>query len=391
VTDVDAARTAPPVPETAPAPHEPVPGDPPRGRRGLVWLGLGGAVVVAAATGIWLWVADSSPDAVPATTGPEATAIVEVGTVSATERWDGRLGRGTPFTVRSGAAGTITRLADPGAPVGGGDVLFRVDEQPVTLLSGVVPMYRDLGPGASGPDVAQLEDNLAALGYLGFAADDRYSSSTVDAVRVWQQEIGAAATGMVARGDVIFAPGGGQVATLRFRIGDVVAPGTPVLDIAGTDQVVNLEVDVGDLDRFDVGAEVTVLLPGGDEVPGTVSAATVVEAALASPEAMSGEGDAATDPAPIVEIDIALDGNAPDQLVGVPVEVVVRVDERTDVLLVPVNALLARAEGGYALEVVADDGTTSIVPVETGLFGAGKVEVTSADIDEGTVVGVAGR
>jgi multidrug efflux pump subunit AcrA (membrane-fusion protein) len=106
---------------------------------------------------------------------------------------------------------------------------------------------------------------------------------------------------------------------------------------------------------------------------------------------MSGEGDAATDPAPIVEIDIALDGNAPDQLVGVPVEVVVRVDERTDVLLVPVNALLARAEGGYALEVVADDGTTSIVPVETGLFGAGKVEVTSADIDEGTVVGVAGR
>jgi hypothetical protein len=58
---------------------------------------------------------------------------------------------------------------------------------------------------------------------------------------------------------------------------------------------------------------------------------------------------------------------------------------------VPVTALLALAEGGYGLEVVAEDGTTSTVPVDTGLFAEGKVEVSSPEIEEGTVVGVAGR
>ncbi len=329
--------------------------------------------------------ADPSGESPSTTAGPDATATVERGTISATDSWDGTLERGTPFTVKSNAGGTVTRLADQGTTVGRGDVMFRVDEQPVTLLSGVVPMYRDLGPGASGADVAQIETNLAELGYAGFTVDDDYTSSTADAVRTWQESIGAPPTGTVRRGDVIFAPAGGQVDTLRSEVGDVVAPGAPVLDITGTDQVVNLEVDVDDLDRFAVDTQVTVLLPGGDKRTGTVSRTTVVEVA---PDPMA-EGAAATES--VVQVEVALGENAPEPLVGASVEVVVAVDERTDVLLVPVNALLALAEGGYALEVVADDGTTSLVPVETGLFAEGKVEVSSADIAEGTVVGVAGR
>jgi biotin carboxyl carrier protein len=350
----------------------------------MVRWGLAGALV-ASGVGAWLWASDTSTETPSATAGPGATASVERGTISAIESWDGALERGTPFTVKSSAGGTVTRLADQGAAVGRGDVLFRVDEEPVTLLSGVVPMYRDLQSGASGADVAQIEANLAELGHAGFTVDDDYTSSTADAVRAWQQSIGATPTGAVRRGDVIFAPAGGQVDTLRSEVGDVVAPGAPVLDITGADQVVNLEVDVDDLDRFAVDTEVTVLVPGSDERTGTVSRTTVVEAA---PDPMA-EGGAATES--VVQVEIALGENGPEPLVGASVEVVVAVDERTDVLLVPVNALLALAEGGYALEVVADDGATSLVPVETGLFAEGKVEVSSSDVAEGTVVGVAGR
>jgi peptidoglycan hydrolase-like protein with peptidoglycan-binding domain len=387
VTRVDDPDTAPPVTDTVVEPDEPELREP--GRRRLAWLGLGVAILAAAGVGVWLWVANTSTAADPATAGLEATATVERGTISATESWDGTLQRGTPFTVKTSAQGTVTRLAGQGATVGRGAVLFRVDEQPAVLLSGVVPMYRDLRPGAAGADVEQLESNLAQLGYRGFTVDDEYTASTARAVSAWQEAIGATATGMVARGDVVFAPEGGQVDTLRTQIGDVVAPGTAVLDIAGGGQVVNLDVDVDDLDRFGVDTAVTVRLPGGDEVSGSVSAATVATGREGQ-DAMSGDGDTA-DTEPIVQVEIALDDNAPNQLIGAPVEVVVAVDERTDVLLVPVNALLGLADGGYGLEVVGDDGTTSIVPVETGLFGEGKVEVTSADIAEGTVVGVAGR
>ena len=245
-----------------------------------------------------------------------------------------------------------------------------------------VPMYRDLGPGDSGADVSQLEANLAELGYAGFTVDHQYTEFTAQAVRAWQEDVGAEASGTVARGDVVFVPEGGRVDALHAAVGDRAAPGTAVLDLTGTDQVASLEVDVDDRDRFAVGAEVVVLLPGGDEVAGTVGATAVVEV---RPEGPDGDSES------ILQVEVTLDETVSEEFVGAAVEVVVAVDERTDVLLVPVNALLALAEGGYGLEVVADDGTTSIVPVETGLFAEGTVEVRSADIAEGTVVGVAGR
>jgi peptidoglycan hydrolase-like protein with peptidoglycan-binding domain len=379
VTTVDGAHSIPPVTDT-----EPEPAEPRRRRRGLVWLALGGAVIAAAGVGAWRWVSNTSAEPAPATAGPVATATVERGTISAIESWEGTLDHGRPITVTSSGEGTITRLVDQGVTVALGDELFRVNEQPVNLLYGVVPMFRDLGPGDSGADVEQLEANLAALGYDGFTVDDQYAESTAQAVRAWQEDIGAAPTGTVARGVVIFLPEGGQVDALRVDVGDLVAPGRAILDITGTAQVASLAADVADRDRFEVGTAVTVLLPGGDEVAGTVSATAVVEVRSESPD-----GSTATES--ILEIEIALDEQASDEFVGAPVDVVVAVDERTDVLLVPVNALLALAEGGYGLEVVADDGTTSIVAVEIGLFAEGKVEINSAEVAEGTVVGVAGR
>ncbi|MPZ74479.1 MAG: efflux RND transporter periplasmic adaptor subunit [Nitriliruptorales bacterium] len=380
MSTVDEAHTAPPVTHAGPEPEEP------RHRSRPVWLVLAAAFIAAAAgTGAWVWASNTATEPASAASGPVATAVVERGTIAATESWDGTLDHGTPFTVTSGTGGTITRLAEQGETVARGDELYRVDERPVTLLYGVVPMYRDLGPGASGADVKQLETNLAELGYGRFAVDNQYSSSTADAVRAWQEVIGAGPTGMVARGDIVFLPEGRRVDTLRANVGDVVGPGTAILDITGTAQVVSVEAEVVDRDRFEIDTKVTLVLPGGDEVAGTVTATAVVEAL---PE----EGaEAAADTEPILQAEIALNEKAPDEFVGGPVDVVVAIDERTDVLMVPVNALLALSEGGFGLEVAADDGSTSIVPVETGLFGEGKVEIKSADIAEGMVVGVAGR
>jgi hypothetical protein len=64
-------------------------------------------------------------------------------------------------------------------------------------------------------------------------------------------------------------------------------------------------------------------------------------------------------------------------------------DGRQDVLSVPVAALLARPEGGFALEIVAN-GDSTLVQVTTGLFAAGRVEVAGDGIAEGMRVGVPG-
>jgi hypothetical protein len=52
---------------------------------------------------------------------------------------------------------------------------------------------------------------------------------------------------------------------------------------------------------------------------------------------------------------------------------------------VPVNALLALASGGYAVEVVAPDGVHHLVAVQLGLFDdtAGLVQVTGSGLAAG--------
>ena len=388
-------ETLPPITDAEPEQDEPR-----RRRRGHLWLGLG-VVVAAASAGTWLWLTNASTEPAPAAAGPVATAEVTRGTLTATETWDGTLGHGSPFTVTaqgsaspsegseaSSSSLTVTRLVDQGTAVGRGDQLYRVNEEPVTLLLGKIPMYRDLGSGISGPDVRQLEANLAKLGYEGLTVDALYTSSTADAVRDWQEDIGAEETGIVSRASVVFIPERGRVDTLRVDVGDPVSPGTEVLDITGTKQVASLEVEVDDRDLVEVDTDVTVALPDGSEVAGTVTSLNVVDA---EPSAGLEEGAAEAPTDPVAEVEVTLAEAAPREFIGGPVDVIVGVDERTDVLTVPVNALLALSEGGYGLEVVGDGGTTEIVAVDTGLFAGGRVEVSGAGLAEGTVVGVAGR
>ena len=72
----------------------------------------------------------------------------------------------------------------------------------------------------------------------------------------------------------------------------------------------------------------------------------------------------------------------------------VSITDRTvpNVLAVPVTALLALAGGGYAVEVVADDGTHHLEAVTPGLFddAAGRVQVSGSELAAGQRVVVPG-
>jgi multidrug efflux pump subunit AcrA (membrane-fusion protein) len=125
--------------------------------------------------------------------------------------------------------------------------------------------------------------------------------------------------------------------------------------------------------------KVTVALPSGAHLSGTVSS-------VGSPDDDQG---AAAGQEPTVEAVVGLDDPATvDDLDDGPVRVRFTRQQRKHVLVVPVGALLALAEGGYGLEVI-DDGASRIVPVTTGLFADGKVEVSGPEVREGMTVGMA--
>jgi multidrug efflux pump subunit AcrA (membrane-fusion protein) len=119
-----------------------------------------------------------------------------------------------------------------------------------------------------------------------------------------------------------------------------------------------------------------VTLPGGKSVPGKItSVATVVEA---------GEPDPVTKVEALVALD---DQQAAADLGTASVDVTITASERKDVLTVPIAALVAIDGSGFGVEIV-EEGTTRHVPVRTGLFAGGRVEISGDGITAGMTVGM---
>jgi peptidoglycan hydrolase-like protein with peptidoglycan-binding domain len=335
------------------------------------------AAAVAGAAGAAAIGFGGGADRTPTSTAePPATAPVTRTTLYDREEHDGTLGHGTETAVGSRLGGTVTWLPAAGTVVRRGQALYRVDDTPVVLLHGTLPAYRDLRTGTEGADVRQFETELRALGYTGFTVDDGYTSSTAAAVERWQKALGLEQTGAVALGRVVYAAGPVRVAGVPVGVGEP-AQGT-VLNVSGIDRVVTVALEVSDRRLATTGAAVSVELPGGRTVAGTIGAVeTVIKPA-------QGDAEASTE----VEVTVALaaaDQSAVDGFDLATVGVTFTVAERKDVLTVPVAALLALAEGGYGVQVV-HDGATRVIAVETGLFSGGRVEVSGGGIAEGMIV-----
>jgi peptidoglycan hydrolase-like protein with peptidoglycan-binding domain len=253
-------------------------------------------------------------------------------------------------------------------------------------------MYRALrtgtAPATKGADVKQIQENLMALGYRVTSADGLYTSTTAQAVRRWQADLGMPQTGAVEPGDVVFVPGPVRIAEHRLLVGDRVGDRAgPVLVYTGTIRLVTVQLDITDRALVAVGSTTTVTVPGGARLEGKVAA---IGAVVSAPQVEGGgqdsPGSAVADARVQVTVSIADQASLGD-LDTSPVDVDFVSQERRDVLAVPVVALLALPEGGYGVEIV-EGGTTRVVPVETGMFAASMVEISGPGITEGMQVGV---
>ncbi|WP_242906661.1 peptidoglycan-binding protein [Actinomadura terrae] len=338
-------------------------------------LVVGGVVVVGVGVGavVLSWGGDEAEARRGVRLG---TAVVSRGDLVDTEKVDGRLTYVGARDVWTGASGIVTWAPKEGATVRRGGALLGVAGKVVTLMYGGSPMYRVLKVGGSGGDVRQLERNLVALGYSGLTVDKRFTGATEAAVKEWQDDRGLEVTGAVDPGQVVFLGGAVRVRKVRAPEGRQAVPGQPVMEVSGTRRAVHVDLDADKQDLARKGAKVSVELPGGKAVSGTVT--EVGDVAVST-----GSGQ---DKKTTVGVDIAVKGPT-GRLDEAPVTVELESERRRNVLSVPVEALLATREGGFAVEVA--DGTGRLVPVRIGAFGGGRVEVSG--VAEGVKVGVPER
>jgi hypothetical protein len=343
-------------------------------RGGFRWVIVGMAGVLAAGGVVSAWRAGafSGAPSPGSGEGAAATATQAVVQVNLSEQTsvDGTLGYAQVYTVAGQGGGTLTSLPSVGQVIRQGQVLYTTDlTVPVVLLYGSVPDWRALDEGVTGADVTQLNHDLVALGYASSAKVsalgwDYFSWETAAGVAALQSAAGVSSPlGSLSLGSVVFEPTAVRVTSLAGSLGGPASG--PVLAGTSDQHVVSIALSTSDESEVAAGDAVSVTLPDGASTPGKISSVGTVA---------SGSGGNATIP---VTVKLA-DPSAAGSLDQAPVTVNIAAESVSNVLAVPVGALLAQAGGGYAVEVIGAGNARRLVPVTVGLFDdtSGMVQVT---------------
>ena len=307
----------------------------------------------------------------PAAQEPAGTATVEQGPLSAVVSLNGTLSYrarsdGSPYSVINQARGTYTALPEVGAKIGCGGVLYRVNDSPVLLLCGTMPAYRDVHQGDAGRDVRQLNRNLHLAG-------PAFTGRTRAALERLQRRKGLDATGKLELRDAVFLPRPVRIGTVAGELGGSARPGARIAQATADALHVRVDLDASQQGEVKKGDRAQVTLPGNTSVKGKVARLGRVAQA---PQGKDAEPAAATVPA-FISLD---DPGAARGLESAPVQVDVMTKGVESALSVPVTALVGKAGGGLAVEVVRAGGQRELVAVRAGLFddAHGRVEVEGA-------------
>ncbi len=170
-----------------------------------------------------------------------------------------------------GQTSTFTKLPAVGDIARRGQSVYAIADEPVVLLYGPVTAWRAFGAGMTpGPDVAELNANLRALGYGADLSGDSFTSATAAAIDAFQSARDMSETGALLLGSVVFEPGPVRVTAVTPAAGATVAPG-PVLTITSTEREVTIALDAAQQGSIKVGDPVTITLPDNSTTPGRVS------------------------------------------------------------------------------------------------------------------------
>jgi hypothetical protein len=346
------------------------------------------------------------PATAAAPSAPAPTARVEKRTLSAMVSQPGTLtyrarSDGSPYSVINQARGTYTKLPAPGQVVHQGRVLYRVDDRPVVLLYGSTPAYRTLSAGANGPDVAELNADLVALGYATSAqfipTSSSFGSATATAVEKLQAALGVTQNGTLTLGEAVFEPTAVRVTSVSAQPGGGAQTGETVLQGTSTTREVQVALGASQQTSVAVGDKVSITLPNNQTTPGVVSSVGAVAtcpSSSAAPGTDTCSSASSGSSTPTITVDVTPSHPAAtgtwDQA---PVEIDITTASVPNAVVVPVTALLAQSGGGYAVEVVgAGVGTSNrLVSVSLGLFddAEGLVQVTGSGLAAGQEVVVA--
>jgi hypothetical protein len=248
----------------------------------------------------------------------------------------------------------------------------------------------------SGADVRQLNTDLVALKDATSSQLDPqssyFSAATATGLESLQARLGVPQTGRLALGQAVFLPTAAMVTSVSATLGSPAQPGAQVLQASSTTRQVTAQLDATQQSDVMAGDHVTITLPDNQTTPGVVTSVGTVATTPSgggSGSSSSSSGNSGSGSTPTIDVDIRpTDPSATGSFDQAPVQVTITTGTADNALVVPVDALIAQASGGYAVEVAGDGGSRRIVPVSLGLFddADGLVQVSGSGLSAGQSV-----
>lgn len=314
------------------------------------------------------------------TTVPYETEEVQLRSLTDAKDFDGEVQFGEEWGLPIKLEGTVTARHPKGTVVKAGEPLIWVDNKPAFFAYGEMPLYRELFrvervPGEklellTGDDVTQLQEFLLSQGHNDkerLKVDGIFGNRTARAVKAWQKAHGFEETGRITARELVFAPEDLRIKS-EPRVGDAFGEFT----VSTSGQKLTVSTSRRDVRYLKEGARVEIIVD-----PDTTIGGVVVATAEVVDQDMGGKKLQAT-----ITPDTALPESATTVTVtgrGISVE---------DAVTVSVRALVALAEGGYAVEVDLGGGKTELRKIEIGEILDGFAQI-SGDVNAGDRVVVA--
>jgi peptidoglycan hydrolase-like protein with peptidoglycan-binding domain len=358
-------------------------------RRRNILIGVVVLALIASIGGLLLSTNIKSPTQLAAETTPPGptrlTATVESHVISDSILAQGVVGKPPEISGPSGGGGggsgggqpIVTRIfLGAGRRVRPGEPIVEVAGTPVFVLQGTYPAYRDLTPGESGPDVAQLQSNLQALGYsTGTDASGAFGPGTSAAVVAFYKTMGYTAPpaggpkshgAMVPLSEFFFVPSfPATVASIGAKIG-ASASGSLVTLSMGRPSI-KAQLNPADEALVHPGMKVVITGPvGGKSLKGKIVS---VSKSPKSKGSISG--------GIYLPMKIHPSKPLPASLIGQNLSLTISAAQSNGpVLTVPEAAVFASADGGIYVSKVTGPTTQEKVAVRIGITGGGLVQVT---------------
>jgi hypothetical protein len=334
------------------------------------------AMLVGVALGRWV----RSPAQQALDTNPPGTSVITAAVTSRPTTGQvvtrGTVTVGQTVSVgpvqASTAASVITGVyVAQGKTVRAGSRLIEVSGRPVFLLQGAFGAYRDIAVGDRGPDAAEVNKALAAIG-LPAPAGSAWNASSATALAALYHRFGydPPSGGGLDRREVVFAPDPAAVVTsVNARVGGPANMVNLVVLSSGA-TAVTANMDPGAASGVHVGDVAQVFLDGSGGQVGAVVTDVLVGATVQSTSLTLKPQDP-----------VAASNNGADVRV-----VITQRSTGSSTFSVPVSAVYSQGNGQTVVVVLAG-GVQRVVPVKVGPVVGGFAAISPVPGGPGLKIG----